>query len=105
MNRIDETICFDSLTPEDVRQIVALQLDELPIHQTDRLLNFVVEGGYSEEYGARNVARFIKQNVSIKIADSLLNKKVPKESDFYTPRISKGEVKIINTKKFKSPSD
>ena len=105
LNRIDETICFDSLTQKDVREIVALQLDELPIHQTDNLVNFVVEGGYSEEYGARNVARFIKQNVAIKIADSLLNKKVPKESEYYTPRISKGEVKIINTKKFESPSD
>ena len=64
-----------------------------------------MEEGYSQEYGARNVARFIKNNVSTKVADAILNKLVPKKvGEFYTPRMTKGEVKIIDTRKYEASS-
>ena len=64
-----------------------------------------MENGFSSEYGARNIARFIKNNVADKIADAILNKLVPKkEGDYYEPRIVSGEVKIINTEKYNLPS-
>jgi len=60
-----------------------------------------VDKGYSNEYGARNIARFIKNNVSDKIADAILNKLIPKkEGAYYTPRICKDGMKIINTQKY-----
>jgi ATP-dependent Clp protease ATP-binding subunit ClpA len=69
------------------------------------LLDFIVENGYSNEYGARNIARFIKNNITVKIADAVLGKRVPKvDGDMYTPRIVKGELTIVNTKKYKEAS-
>jgi len=82
------------------------QLEDLPIKTTKSLIDFVAEKGYSQEYGARNIARFIKNNVSDKIADAILNRLVPKkEEEYYTPRIIQGEVKIVDTKKFNVSSN
>ena len=105
LNRLDETILFTPLSKKEVREITSLQLDLVPIIKTQSLIDFVVENGYSQEYGARNIQRFIKNNVSIKVADQILNKRVPKkEGDLYTPKIVKGEVMIVNTKKYQTSS-
>ena len=101
LNRIDDIVLFDTLTKEQVSEIAQLQLEDLPIEATDSLVSYIVDKGYSAEYGARNIARFIKNNVSDKIADAILNKLVPKkDGDYYTPRICKDGMKIINTQKY-----
>jgi len=101
LNRIDDIVIFDHLTKEEVSEIAQLQLEDLPIEATDSLVSYVVDKGYSNEYGARNIARFIKNNVSDKIADAILNKLIPKkEGAYYTPRICKDGMKIINTQKY-----
>lgn len=105
LNRLDDIIYFNPLRKQEVREIASLELDVLPIVKTDALIDYVVEGGYSAEYGARNICRFIKNNVSIKVADAILNKLVPKnEKAYYTPRIVQGEVKIINTQRYQTSS-
>jgi len=105
LNRLDETVLFNSLSKKEVKEITSLQLDLVPIIKTKPLIDFVVEKGYSHEYGARNIQRFIKNNVAIKVADQILNKRVPKEDgDLYTPKIIKGEVTIVNTKKYQTSS-
>ena len=101
LNRIDNIVVFNSLNKSEVIKIAKLQLRDLPIKITDSLVNFIVDKGYSKEYGARNIARFIKNNISDKIADAILNKLVPKTGgEYYTPRITEGEVRIINTQKY-----
>jgi len=101
LNRIDDIVVFNSLSKSEVRLIAELQLEDLPIKATAPLIDFIVDNGYSQEYGARNIARFIKNNISDKIADAILNRLVPKKNgDYYTPRIVKGEVKIVNTQKY-----
>ena len=100
LNRIDDIVVFNSLSKGEVKEIAKLQLEELPIIATSPLVDYIVENGFSPEYGARNIARFIKNNISDKIADAILNKLVPKNHDYYSPRIVKGEVKIINTEKY-----
>lgn len=101
LNRIDDIVVFRSLTPSAVREIARLQLEDLPIKITKPLVDFVAKGGYSEEYGARNIARFIKNNVSDKVADAILHRLVPKkDEEYYTPRIVNGKVKIVDTKEY-----
>ena len=103
MNRIDEVVVFNSLTKKDVKKIAKLQLDKLPIEVTDSLLEYIVKHGYSREYGARNIARFIKNNISDKIADAILNGKVPKkEGALYSPKVTKDGVKIYDVKNFEA---
>ena len=98
LNRIDEFITFNELTEKDIRKIVTLELRGVPIKKTKSLLDFIVKGGYSKEYGARNVKRFIKSNVSVKVADAILDKQVPKKKGtMYSARVKDGELHIVDT--------
>ena len=101
LNRIDEVVVFKSLTKKDIREIAEIQLEDLPIKATKSLVDFVADNGYSQEYGARNIARFIKNNVSDKIADAILNRLVPKkEEEYYTPRIVDNQGYLQSSGKF-----
>ena len=103
LNRIDDLVLFQALTKSEVRKIAELQLDGLPIEITNPLVNFIVDNGYSHEYGARNIKRFIKNNVADKVADCILNRLVPKKGgEYYQPRVTKDGIKIVDTKKFKA---
>jgi len=88
-NRLDSIIYFNSLNKDDAEKIVRLQLKELPIRVTKKLVDFITDQAFSEEYGARNIKRFIKNNISIKIADELL--KGDDSSTKYKPLFKKNE--------------
>jgi ATP-dependent Clp protease ATP-binding subunit ClpA len=64
----------------------------LPVKATKKLVDWIVEGGYSPEYGARNLKRFIRQNVTLKLADVILQG--PKYSE-YAPKIRDGELNLV----------
>ena len=99
MNRIDNYVFFNTLEQKHVKKIAMLSLKNLPIKKNKALLDFIVENGYSEEYGARNVKRFIKNEVATVIAQALLERKLPsKKGDLYTPKIDKGKVILTNLK-------
>jgi len=105
LNRLDELVLFNTLTKSEVREITELQLEDMPIVPTKALLDYIVDNGYSLEYGARNIARFIKNNVAVPIADAILNKLVPKKAGaYYKPRITNGKVKIIDVEKYQTSS-
>lgn len=72
INRIDNVIFFNTLSELEIEKIIRLNLKNLPLTPTKKLVKYILEGGYSPEYGARNVKRFIKQNVTLKIADRIL---------------------------------
>ena len=65
MNWIDSFVYFNSLTPKDCIKIAKLSLQDLPIKRYKALLTYIVEHGYSKEYGARNIKRFVKMDVLI----------------------------------------
>jgi ATP-dependent protease Clp ATPase subunit len=98
INRIDSFIIFNSLTKEDALKIASLELKAVPIKKSKDLLSYIVENGYSLEYGARNIARFIKKKIATKVADCILKLEVPKEGTLYTPSLDrKKNLKIIET--------
>ena len=98
LNRIDNFIFFNPLTKDNAKQIAALELKNIPIRKTNPLLDYIIKNSYSEEYGARNIARFIKNDVAVKTAEALLtNKKPTRLGRMYSPRITKyGELEIIS---------
>lgn len=82
INRIDKVVHFNALTPEDVRKITRLTLKKLPIKITRKLVDYVVTNAYSEEYGARNIRRFIKQHITLLLAEKVLSGDTRKEYSF-----------------------
>ena len=38
-----------------------------------RLVNYVVDNSFSPEFGARNIKRYIKNNITVKVAEKILD--------------------------------
>jgi ATP-dependent Clp protease ATP-binding subunit ClpB len=81
LNRLDETIIFHSLRREELRQIIALQVNRLRERLEDRKLylevsdaaaDWLVSAGYDPVYGARPLKRAIQRELETPIAKSLL---------------------------------
>ncbi len=90
LNRIDETITFDTLTKDDIREIVRIRMSELQkklaednvfIKYTEAFENNMVENGYDPEYGARPVKRLIQRELVNMLAKEILEGKVRKGSE------------------------
>ena len=97
MNRIDNYVFFNTLEPKHLRKIATLALHGIPIKKHKALLDFIVENGYSEEYGARNIKRFIKNKVATVIAQRLLERRLPnKKGDLYTPKIVDNKLELVS---------
>ncbi len=81
LNRVDEIITFNSLTPENFRGIASLMLSDLTgllekkgidASFTDAVRDYVAEKSFSPKYGARNMRRFIQTEIEDRIAGLLV---------------------------------
>ncbi len=89
LNRIDEIVVFDPLTPDDIRQIVRIQMEILrqKLENENVVLRFtpafeddMVENGYDPVFGARPVKRLIQRELVNKLAREILEGKIHKDS-------------------------
>jgi ATP-dependent Clp protease ATP-binding subunit ClpB len=81
LNRIDETIIFDPLTMDDLRQIVKIQVNRLSarlrerhieLELTPRAEEVLIEAGYDPAFGARPLKRAIQRELLDPLALGLL---------------------------------
>ncbi len=81
LNRIDEIILFHSLTQEDLRRIVDIQMGRLRnllaqkqmgLEWTDNLRDYLAEVGYDPVFGARPLKRVIQREVQDPLALAIL---------------------------------
>ncbi|MBE9117140.1 ATP-dependent chaperone ClpB [Lusitaniella coriacea LEGE 07157] len=81
LNRIDEIIIFHSLVKEQLRQIVALQVQHLQkrlaeqkmsLKLSDLALDYLVDIGYNPSYGARPLKRAVQRYLETAIAKAIL---------------------------------
>ena len=83
INRLDETILFNTLNKEDVVKIIDLQLADLHNNLTKIGLSvsipkkaklFLAKEGFSSEYGARHLRRTIQSAIEDPLSELLLSK-------------------------------
>jgi len=97
LNRIDHFIFFNRLKENDLRKIARIEMSALPVKRTHSLVNYVVKNSNHEEYGARDIAKFIKNNIATKVADAILKKQLPlEESKYYIMKVEKDNLFISN---------
>jgi ATP-dependent Clp protease ATP-binding subunit ClpC len=81
INRLDSVIVFRSLSKDDIRQIVALELNKVTerlaehvvtLTATDSALDLLATQGFDPEMGARPLRRVIQQKVEDPLSDALL---------------------------------
>lgn len=89
LNRIDETIIFHSLSEEDLKEIVEIQVDRLlerveeqkfDLELTDEAKTLLAREGYDPVYGARPLQRVVQKRIvnplSTKILEGTLDEGV-----------------------------
>jgi hypothetical protein len=108
LNRIDEAIIFNSLSKENIREIINIEIKHLEkrlaelkfnLNISEEALDFIAKQGYDEEYGARPLNRAIQHYVEDLVADEILTE-VFEEGDTIKIVYSKdSETLIINKPK------
>ncbi len=85
LNRIDETIIFNILSPEAVKDIVSIQVKEvverlaqkdITLTLTPDVYTFLGKEGYNPHYGARPLRRLIQDKILTKIASLMVSRGV-----------------------------
>jgi hypothetical protein len=85
LNRLTGIIQFNSLSKEVCRSITDVMLSKTKInlekaqHMTmswdDSVKDYLLDEGYSEEYGARNIGRAVQKNLELPLAEWILKNK------------------------------
>jgi len=82
LNRLDETIIFNRLKPEDFEKICRIVISEIEdallekgitLTVSDDAVKAVAEIGYSEKYGARELRRVVSKRISNRIAEKVIS--------------------------------
>ncbi len=88
INRVDDIIMFDTLTRDDIRQIVDLQLarvngrlkeQEIEAEFTDKLKVYLAQIGYDPAFGARPLKRLIQNKILDELAMQIIENKINKK--------------------------
>ncbi len=85
LNRIDEIIIFNILSPEAIQEIVGLQVKEvvarlkqkdITLSITPAVYEFLAKEGYNPHYGARPLRRLIQDKILTKVAHLMVSRGV-----------------------------
>ena len=81
MNRVDKVICFNPLNEDDIYKIVRMQLKEFKDKYSEKInikiskeaFNEIVSLSNYEEYGARKIAKIIKDKIETIVIDKIID--------------------------------
>ena len=86
LNRIDSIVIFKSLSKPELAHIAKLLITkvvkklkakDIELKFTEEALRYLVQKGYTADYGARPLRRVIEQEIEDKLADEILSGKLP----------------------------
>jgi ATP-dependent Clp protease ATP-binding subunit ClpB len=100
LNRIDDTIIFNSLGREEIKRIIDIQINllrkrlseaKISLELTDRALEFLADTGFDPVYGARPLKRAIQRHVQDKLSMKILDGSIT-EGDRVVMDVKDGKV-------------
>lgn len=109
LNRIDETVVFQSLDQEQIHEIVKIMSrsvvermteHEIKVKITPAAIDVIGKVGFDPEYGARPIRRALQKEIEDRLAEALLSGQI-KLGDHVTIGASKGKI----TLNVKAPAD
>jgi len=101
-NRLDAVIVFHSLTPEQIRKIVTVELQEvrerlaerkIELRLTEEAHDWLASHGYNRDFGARPLKRLIERTVEDALSEGLLAGEF-KEGDVVVVEVEGDEIKL-----------
>lgn len=106
LNRVDEIVVFDHLSRAESRQIVGqmakeilsrLEARDISFSLTDRMVDYLVDKGFDEEYGARPLRRLLQTELEDRLADGILEGRYG-ASDRLVFDLEEGQVQVHREK-------
>jgi ATP-dependent Clp protease ATP-binding subunit ClpC len=107
INRIDDTIVFNNLTPDDIKKIVRIEIDKLLLRVSkinynitydESVVDYISNTGFDVIYGARPMKRAIQESIGDMITDNIMDNTI-KQTKNYIIKMDKDQLKIILLKK------
>jgi ATP-dependent Clp protease ATP-binding subunit ClpC len=110
LNRVDDVIVFHALNREQISQIVHIMLKEvygrlaeenLKLTLTQAALEFLVERGYDEKFGARPLRRAIQRFIEDPLSERILAREFPAGEEIevdVTPEGDAFEFRVLTPK-------
>lgn len=83
LNRIDEIVLFDILSPEAIANIVKIEVDKVVARLTEKDIKLIIsedvyaylaKEGYNPQYGARPLKRLIQSKILTAVASLIIDK-------------------------------
>ena len=102
LNRIDDTIVFNSLSQENIKKITSIELNKLvnrlhemkyKISYDESLVDYLAKVGFDEIYGARPLKRAIQDKIEDLISEEVLTGKML-ENKSYELKVDGEEIKL-----------
>jgi len=103
LNRIDDTIVFNSLSSEDIKKITDIELKKLvsrlgemkyKITYDETLVDYLAKVGFDELYGARPLKRAIQDKIEDLLSEEVLTGKMV-EGKTYNIKVDGDEIKVV----------
>ncbi|HUF49245.1 MAG TPA: ATP-dependent Clp protease ATP-binding subunit [Longimicrobiales bacterium] len=110
LNRVDDVIVFHPLTREQIALIVHILMKEvydrlaeenLKLTLTEAALNFLVERGYDEKFGARPLRRAIQRFIEDPLSERILGREFPSGEEIEVDVAPEGDAlhfRVLSTK-------
>jgi ATP-dependent Clp protease ATP-binding subunit ClpC len=104
INRLDDLIVFHTLSKDNIREIVKLELNKLKkglqehnieLTVEEEVMDFLAQNGYSETFGARPLKREIEKQLENTISQGVISGEIKKNSSIKAVLSDKNEIKII----------
>ena len=102
LNRLDDIIYFNKLDKKDIKLIIKNQLSilqnrlkskSIKVVFDNRVIDMLIEKGYSDNYGARPLKRIIEKEIGDILADEILYDKI-KPNKTLNIKFENGQFKI-----------
>ena len=102
LNRIDDIVIFHPLNKHDIGEIVDIQFNDVKERLKEKgiavtiepsLKKYIVDNGFSPEYGARPIKRLVQKAILDKLADSIIRGNI-KDGSHIRISFEESDVKI-----------
>jgi len=117
LNRVDDVIMFNSLSKENINEIIDIELGSLykrienmgyKIKLEDSARDFIVDKGYDSQFGARPLKRAIQKYVEDPLAEHIIASKLAEGDSInlsYNEESKEMDVKIVKARKKKKQEE
>ena len=105
LNRIDDTIVFNRLTQDDIREITKrllislenrMKTIDIDMKFDESVVEYITRTGYDKIYGARPIKRAIRTSVEDVLSEKILDKSVEKGKSYICSMDEQGNLSLKN---------